>query len=184
MSNVSRRLTLAALASAALVGPALLARSIARAAEKGGGMSMEGMSMMGGSGGLSDMRTVMDLFDHHSTIRRRVEQLQNGVRTFTESDDPRMAALLQGHVASMYERVNTGNVFTMMSRTLPTLFRNADRYNRSFASTSHGVVATETSGDAAMVAVIRAHAEEVTGFVNQGMPAMMNGMMGGGMMGH
>ena len=130
------------------------------------------------------MRTVMDLFAHHSTIQRRVEQLPNGVRTFTESDDPRIATLLQAHVASMYTRMDNGNVFAMMSRTLPTLFRNAKRYNRSFASTSRGVVVTETSGDATMVSVIRAHAEEVNGFVNQGMPAMMNGMMGGGMMGH
>jgi hypothetical protein len=34
-----------------------------------------------------------------------------------------------------------------------------------------------------MVEIIRAHAEEVTGFVDEGMPAMMNGMMSGGMMG-
>lgn len=35
----------------------------------------------------------------------------------------------------------------------------------------------------ALTEAIRAHAREVTGFVQQGMPAMMQQMMGGGMMG-
>ncbi|MDQ2907823.1 MAG: hypothetical protein M3R44_00555 [Candidatus Eremiobacteraeota bacterium] len=139
--------------------------------------------MMGGSGGGADMQIVMNLFAEHTKVRRRVDELPNGVRTFTESDDPHVASLLQAHVASMYQRVNHGNVFAMMSRTLPTLFRNAKRYDRSFTITPHGVAVTETSRDPMMVAVIRAHAKEVSGFVTEGMPAMMNGMMDGGMMG-
>ncbi len=37
--------------------------------------------------------------------------------------------------------------------------------------------------DPNLTQAIRAHAREVTGFVTEGMPAMMQGMMGG-MMGH
>jgi len=183
MIGTSRRTALAALASAALLGAAVLRRSVARAAGANAGMSMGDMSMMGGPGLSADMNTVMALFAHHSTIHRRVEELPNGVRAFTESDDPNVASLLQAHVAHMYGRVDRGNVFAMMSRTLPTLFRNAERYRRRLSSTSRGVSVTETSADPTMVAVIRAHAAEVTAFVNEGMPAMMNGMMGGGMMG-
>ncbi|ETZ43416.1 hypothetical protein MAHJHV58_04090 [Mycobacterium avium subsp. hominissuis] len=44
------------------------------------------------------------------------------------------------------------------------------------------MIAEETAGDPALTDAIRAHAREVTGFVPQGMPAMMQQMMGGGMM--
>src|SRR6266513_2843381 len=66
----------------------------------GGGM-MGGSGMMG-SATSADMSTYMDLFNHHSEIRRTVEQIPGGVRTTTESDDPALAAQLQTHVAAMY----------------------------------------------------------------------------------
>jgi hypothetical protein len=46
-----------------------------------------------------------------------------------------------------------------------------------------GVIAEETADDPALSRAIRAHAQEVTGFVRDGMPPMMKGMMGPGMMG-
>jgi hypothetical protein len=45
------------------------------------------------------------------------------------------------------------------------------------------VVAEETADDPVLTRAIRAHAQEVTGFVRDGMPPMMRGMMGSGMMG-
>jgi hypothetical protein len=138
----------------------------------------DSMMDMGSSGMMNndpDMRTVMDLFANHGAIRRTVEELPNGVRTTTESDDPRVVSLLQAHVASMYKRVDDGRLFSMMSRTLPTLFRNATRYKREAHYVSKGVVVIETSTDPKLVQVIRAHAREVDGFVHNGMPAMMGG---------
>jgi hypothetical protein len=48
-------------------------------------------------------------------------------------------------------------------------------------------MAEETADDPALTQAIRAHAQEVTGFVREGIPPMMRGMMGGmmgpGMMG-
>lgn len=129
-----------------------------------------------------DMGLVMTLFRNHERINRTVEEVSGGIRATTESDDPRVASLIQAHVTSMYQRVNQGRPFTMMSRTLPTMFRNAKRYERHLTMTSKGVSITETSTDPQMIAVIRAHGREVTGFVDEGMSAMMNGMMGGGMM--
>jgi hypothetical protein len=41
------------------------------------------------------------------------------------------------------------------------------------------VAVAETSDDPRVTAAIRSHAAEVTGFVDDGMPAMMAGMMGG-----
>jgi hypothetical protein len=72
-----------------------------------------------------------------------------------------------------------------MSQSLPTLFRNAGGYRRQLTLTPTGVIAEETSDDPALTEAIRAHAREVSGFVRDGMPPMMQGMMGrsGGMMG-
>lgn len=65
-----------------------------------------------------------------------------------------------------------------MSRTLPTLFRNAHGYRRQMTLTPKGVAVTETAADPRLAKVIREHAAEVTGFVRDGMSAMMRGMMG------
>ena len=125
----------------------------------------------------ADMRTVMQVFSNHAAIRRRVEPIPGGIRATTESDDPRVAALLQAHVSAMYRRVDQGRRFTMMSRTLPTMFANAARYRRALSLTPHGVSVTERSSDEALAKVIRAHAREVSGFVAEGMQAMMRDLM-------
>ncbi len=44
--------------------------------------------------------------------------------------------------------------------------------------TSNGVVVTETSADPKLTDTIREHAQEVSGFVREGMTAMMQNMMG------
>ena len=70
-----------------------------------------------------------------------------------------------------------------MSSSLPTLFRRSPDYQRRLTFTAKGVIAEETASDPDLTNAIRAHAREVTGFVVEGMPAMMQGMMGNGMMG-
>jgi hypothetical protein len=70
-----------------------------------------------------------------------------------------------------------------MSTSLPTLFTHANGYRRQLTFTPTGVMAEETSDDPALTQAIRAHAQEVTGFVRDGMPPMMRPMMGSGMMG-
>ena len=124
-----------------------------------------------------DMSIYMEMFDHHAEIRRSVERLPNGVRTTTESDNPRIVRLLQEHVASMYQHVNEGQEVQCMSDSLPTMFRDASKYQRHLEPTPKGVSITETSSDPVVLAAIRRHADEVSGFVREGMPAMMRGMM-------
>jgi hypothetical protein len=138
--------------------------------------------MMGVSA--ADMHLYMDMFARHNEISRTVEEIPGGVRTTTGSDSPDLAAQLKTHVSSMYSHLGDGAEVMCMSQTLPTLFRNASGYRRQLTVTPTGVVVEETSDDPNLTEVIRAHAREVTGFVKDGMPAMMQGMMGhGGMMG-
>jgi len=125
------------------------------------------------------MTSYMDMFDQHTKIRRSVEHIPGGARTTTESDDPALAGRIKGHVRSMYQHLSQGQEVTCMSPTLPTLFRSATGYKRQLTVTSKGVQVTETSDDPHLVQMIQGHANEVTGFVRQGMPAMMRSTMGG-----
>ena len=133
---------------------------------------------MMGSATAADMNMYMELFYHHKELRRTVEEIPGGVRTTTESDAPDLVAQLQAHVSSMYGHVEQQTEVTCMSNSLPTLFRNASRYRRQLVLTRSGVSVTETSSDPHLTDAIRKHAQEVSGFVRDGMPAMMGGMMG------
>ncbi len=130
--------------------------------------------MMGG-----DMGTIHQLFAAHNQIRRTFEEIPNGIRSVTESDTPAIAALIQAHVPNMYQRIVTQQGIPMirMSSTLPVMARNANQYQRHFEIAPLGLIVTETSDDPQMVATIREHAREVSRFVKEGMPAMMDGMM-------
>jgi len=141
----------------------------------------DGPGMMGATS--MDMSIYMEMFNRHNEIRRIVEEIPGGVRTTTESDSPDLAALLHTHVPSMYSHLDQRGEIMCMSQSLPTLFRRASDYHRQLTFTPKGVVAVETADDPDLTQAIRAHAREVTGFVRDGMPAMMQGMMGHGMMG-
>jgi hypothetical protein len=139
----------------------------------------------GGATGM-DMSMYMEMFSRPIEIGRNVEEIPGGVRTTTESDSPDLAALLHEHVPSMYSHLDQGGEIMCMSQSPPTLFRRASDYHRQVTLTPTGVIAVETADDPELTQAIRAHAREVTGFVTEGMPAMMQGMMGGmgpGMMG-
>ncbi len=127
----------------------------------------------------ADMATYMALFSRHTQLHRTVQLIPGGVRTVTEADAPDLVAQLQAHVASMYAHLNQGAEVSCMSSSLPALFRNSRRYRRSLTNTAIGVAVEETSDNPRITAAIRSHTAEVTGFVDQGMPAMMAGMMGG-----
>lgn len=178
MARFTRRATLAALGAGAVVGigyalSGVLGSPVLRIRLTDGGM-------MGAS--TADMSGYMEMFSRHTEITRTVEEIPGGVRTTTQSNAPDLAAQLHGHVSSMYSHVGQGTEVMCMSQSLPTLFRNARGYRRQLTLTPTGVIAEETSNDPAITEAIRAHAREVTGFVRDGMPAMMQGMMGGGAM--
>ncbi|MES2406710.1 MAG: hypothetical protein V4528_05230 [Pseudomonadota bacterium] len=149
--------------------------------------SMMGGGMMGG-GGMGEMmspenmrgpmRTGMALFERHKLIHRTVSELPNGVHDVTTSTDPTTVALIQKHVIEMYERLDQNRPFPYpMSNSVPQMFANPTGYQRKFEMLPDGIAVTETSSDPEMVAVIRAHAEELNRFAKEGMPAMMHGMM-------
>ena len=183
MAGLTRRAalaTLGALAAGSVLGLGYMRRSIVQLPSAAIRLT-DGGGFMGA--GHMDMSRYMEMFMRHSEIDRVVEDIPGGVRTTTESKSPDLTAQLQEHVSSMYAHLDQGTEVSCMSQSLPTLFRRAGGYRRQLTFTPKGVIAEETADDPALTDVIRAHAREVTGFVEAGMPAMMQQIMGPGGMG-
>jgi hypothetical protein len=144
-----------------------------------GQIRQKNLVMMNNAGMGDDVQTIHQLFIYHAQIHRRIEQIPGGIRTVTESDNPQVVALIQAHVSRMYERVNQHGTIPMMgmSSTLPTMIQAADQYQRQLHLTQKGVAIVETSDNPEMIKVIREHGQEVSLFVERGMPAMMDRMI-------
>jgi hypothetical protein len=178
--RMTRRAALTTVAAGAVVGLGYVLRGVLGSPAPAVRL-VDGGGMMGVSP--TDMSRYMEMFNRHNELTRTVEEIPAGIRTTTQSDSPELAAQLKAHVSSMYSHLEQRGEVMCMSDSLPTLFRHADGYRRQLTLTPTGVIAEETADDPQLVAAIRAHAQEVTGFVRDGMPPMMRGMMGSGPMG-
>ena len=128
----------------------------------------------------SDMSVVHQLLFDHNKITRTVTKLPNGIRTVTESNDPRVAKEIKDHVASMNQRLENGKVFNVASHTLPTIFANSAKIHTVIEQTPTGVIVTQTSTDPVTAAALQGHASEVSDLVQGGMPALMRQVMANG----
>jgi len=151
-------------------------------ADMGAGMGPGMMGMMGmphDDATMAQLGTIHELFLNHDRITRTVTNLPDGIRTTTESDDPRIAQLIKDHVDSMGKRVATGDDpgLPIESDALHSIFRNYDKVRTTVAKTDKGVVVTQISADAETVAALQKHASEVSDFVTEGMVAMRTAMM-------
>ncbi len=137
--------------------------------------------MMGGSDSTSAaiMSVVHELMMNHDKLRRSVTNLPDGVRTLTESDDPALAQQLRSHVSATGEFVAKGvdPNLPMSTASLHGVLRSGAKIVRRTELTGKGILVTETSTDSATVALVQAHAAEVTDLVNRGMVAMREAMM-------
>ncbi len=127
-----------------------------------------------GSG--TDMGLVMDLVHNNTKIKRTVTNLPNGIKTVTESEDPKVAQAIKAHVASMTGRLQDGREFNIFSTTLPVIFDNADKIKSVIEMTDKGAVVIQTTADAKVAAALQAHASEVTELVQEGPTAFHRGL--------
>jgi len=178
-----------AVAVAATLGLGAAVAVFAHPGAMGPGMMMQGMQHQGmeHSGPMAgmhsgdaafqaDMQLVHEMLSGHDKIKRSVENLPDGIRTVTESEDPAVAQALKAHVASMEQRLKDGRIFNLFSSTLPVLFDNKDKIKTTVEMTQKGAVVTQTSADLKVVAALQAHAGEVDELARDEMAAMMRGM--------
>jgi hypothetical protein len=124
----------------------------------------------------ADMAVSMNLVHENTKIRRSVTRLSDGIRTVTESDDPKIAQDIKTHVASMSGRLKDGKEFNIFSTTLPVIFDNAKNIKSVVEFTDKGAIVTRTSTDAKVVAALQGHADEVTELVKEGPVAFHRGI--------
>lgn len=124
----------------------------------------------------ADMAISMNLVHENTKIRRSVTKLPDGIKTVTESDDPKIAQDIKAHVASMSGRLKDGKEFNIFSTTLPVIFDNAKNIKSTVEFTAKGAIVTRSSTDPKVVAALQGHAGEVTELVNEGPVAFHRGL--------
>jgi ubiquinone/menaquinone biosynthesis C-methylase UbiE/intracellular sulfur oxidation DsrE/DsrF family protein len=121
-----------------------------------------------GAGVRADQQVFHYLLENHQEIRRTVTQLDAGVETLTESDNPQVAAKIQEHVASMHRRVKEGRGLRFWDELFAAIFANHASITMEVVNTEKGVRVKETSDDPTVARLIQAHASVVSLFVTSG----------------
>lgn len=137
------------------------------------------MGMARDSATRAQMQVIHQLVMNHDRITRTVTNLPDGIRTITESEDPELTQLIQGHVVLMFERVRTGDDpgCPMESPAVRLLFREHEKIKTSVKPTPKGIRIEQRSSDSAVVAALQQHAAEVSDLVARGRAAMHQAMM-------
>jgi uncharacterized protein len=138
---------------------------------QGQGQGRMGRMGMGGNQP-QDMKTIHALFDNHKKINRAVKNIQKGVETITESDDPKVRAMIAEHAWAMKRRLENKQPIRHWDPLFAELFKHADKINMQIIDTAKGVKVIETSDDAWVVKLIQAHAAGVSEFVKEGPSSM------------
>jgi hypothetical protein len=149
----------------------------------------ESRSMMGMGPGMMGMNhdaqtmlelgAIHELVVNHDRIKRIVTNLPDGIRTVTESDDPKVAQYIQEHVTSMNQRVRAQSDpgLPIESPALRAILRNGDKVRTNVETTAKGAIVTQTSTDSDTVKALQDHAAEVSDLVRRGMIAIHEAMM-------
>jgi hypothetical protein len=184
---MSKRNKLLALGAASILAVGIGTYAFTASSEEGDhGFGPRSMQMGGGMMGMGrdsatadDMGTIHDLAVHHDKIKRTVENLSDGIRTVTESDDPEIARLIKEHVAKMGERVRAGKMMRvpLESPAVHEIYRYKDKIRTTTEQTANGVIVVQTSADPKIAKLLQEHAVEVTSLVEGGMQAMHAAMM-------
>jgi len=145
----------------------------------GGGMGPGMMGLRHDSATTAQLGVIHELIANHDRIRRTVTNLPDGIRTVTESDDPKVAGWIKTHVADMGRRVAAGDDpgLPIESPALHAIFRDKDKIRTTVETTEKGVAVVQTSNDASTVAELQKHAAEVTDLVQGGMTTVHTAMV-------
>lgn len=125
---------------------------------------------------ISDLKTI---FINHMKIKRTVENLPNGIKTMTETEDDDLRESIITHVAFMVTRLEEGRnpKVIIQSPTLDLLFDKYDEIETTIEMTDLGVEVIQASANREVVALLQQHAAEVSDMAARGMQAVHERMM-------
>lgn len=115
-----------------------------------------------------DQAVFHELLKHHAAIERRVENLPDGIRSVTESDDVQLAGKIRVHAREMHRRMGEGFSLRHWDPAFAEIFAQAGKVRMEIRDTERGVAVTETSQDPNVVKLIQTHGQTVSGFVKAG----------------
>lgn len=118
--------------------------------------------------GANDHVVFQSLLTDHAKITRTVREIDGGIEAVTESDDPRIAGLIQEHAAAMKARIEAGRRVRQWDPLFVAVFDAHEHIRLEIEKTPRGILARETSDDPGVTRLIRAHAGVVSGFVGEG----------------
>lgn len=111
---------------------------------------------------------IQALFAGHKSLRRVTEQLPNGIRACTTSDDRNLALILRRHAADMKARFAKGRAIRSWDPLFAELFEQRDNIRVELMEREDGVCAELTSDDPALVPLILAHDATLHRFIQEG----------------
>lgn len=135
----------------------------------GPGGTGRGPGAMGGMRG--DMTTLHVMFADRDKIQRTINNLPDGAEAVTESDDEKIASLLQEHVPAMEGRVVGNNPLPPMTfhPIFVELIKHSDKYTLTYEETTKGMKVKYQSDDPYVVMLVQEHAKLVSRFIQNGM---------------
>lgn len=122
--------------------------------------------------GRSDQELFHWLIARRDAIRRSVEVTPDGVVTLTESDDPDTAEGIREHVAAMHARLLEGRPIHRRDPLFAAIFEQREQIEMRLEETTQGLRVVERSDDPWVARLIQAHAEVVSGFLENGRAEM------------
>lgn len=124
-----------------------------------------------GPGMRGDMTTLHTMFDNRDKIQRTVKLQPQGAEALTESDDPKVAALLQEHVPAMESRVHENEPLPPMTfhPVFVELIKHANDYSLDYEDTEKGIKVIYKAKDPFVITLVQEHAKLVSRFIQNGM---------------
>lgn len=111
------------------------------------------------------------LLADHALLRRVVRHTPAGVEALTESDDPRVAALIIDHAKAMQGRMKRGSLVRGWDPVFVALFEKHEAVHIEVTPTERGVKIVEHARDEQTMRLMRSHAMGVSEFVRRGFDA-------------
>lgn len=111
---------------------------------------------------------IQALFARHKSLRRVTEQLPNGIRACTTSEDANLALILRRHAADMKARFAKGRAIRSWDPLFAAIFEQRDTIRVELMEREDGVCAEITCDDPALVPLILAHDATLHRFIQEG----------------
>jgi hypothetical protein len=136
------------------------------------GNSTEIIDAMMGSG--EDRVIIQSLVNNREKIERNVTLDGAGVIAHTWSEDAEVAEWIKTHVAAMKARVEGGDPIRLGDPLFEAVFNRASELVLDVEYLSEGVIVHENGTTPCAQALVQAHAEVVTGFIERGQNETMS----------